>query len=310
MTNANNLAHLPINRCHLYRFRSPHALAIRLGVSVEKLRSLAETGRYKVFTLEGGRAVQEPEKILQVLHRKIHRYLARIEVPEYLHSAIKGRSYISNASAHIGSGRVVKVDVKNFFTSVPQWRVMHFFRDRLECTSDVAGLLANLICREGKLATGSSASPIISYYAYKDMFDAMDALARQRGHTLTVYVDDVTLSGPNVSFRDLIDLHVLIKRFGLVGHKSKISKPGQTAIVTGIAVTPTGIALPNARWKKIRATIRLYNATEDDETRAKILNQLVSMLYEATQIQPELRGFAERYHSKLRETRMRLKLAA
>ena len=120
-------------------------------------------------------------------------------MPAYLHSAVKGRSYLSNARAHVGDGKLLKIDIAKFYQSVPQHKVMHFFRDVLACAPDVASLLANLICYRGVLATGSSISPIISYYAYKAMFDGLAGLAAHHGLVMTCYVDDITMSGPGAS---------------------------------------------------------------------------------------------------------------
>jgi RNA-directed DNA polymerase len=101
----NSTNSIPVDRCHLFRIRTPHALAKRLGWELNKLDVLAADGGYRVFKLkDSGRVVQEPGKALQSLHRQIHRYLSRIEVPAYLHSAVKGRSYISNATSHVGQG--------------------------------------------------------------------------------------------------------------------------------------------------------------------------------------------------------------
>ncbi len=163
---------IPCEKSHLYGIKSTHLLAKKLGVLVKDLERFANKSVYRVFNLkDSGRRVEEPPPALQAIHRKIHRYLARIEAPTYLHSAIKGRSYISNATAHIGIAPMIKIDVKKFFPSVPQHKVMHFFRDHMQCASDVAGLLANLTCRNGRLPTGGAASPILSYYSFKSMFD-------------------------------------------------------------------------------------------------------------------------------------------
>lgn len=292
---------IPLEQCHLFRLRSPHALALRLRTPLEKLEKLAAGNRYGVFKLKSGRTVQEPEAALQALHRKIHRYLARIETPDYLHSTVAGASYIGNAATHRGTPDTIKVDVKKFFPSVPQHKVMHFFRDVLKCSGDVAGLLANLICFRGFLATGSAASPIISYYAFKNMFDEIDAFARAKDYRLSVYVDDITMSGVNLSWTDLRHLHHLIRRHGLSGHKSKISKGNKPRMITGVMICGSDIQLPFARWKKIkelRNALRNPSATVDKQA---LLNRLISTLYEASQIDPTCRRMAEHYHHRLRQ---------
>lgn len=268
---------------------------------LEKLERLAARNRYGVFTLKSGRVVQEPEAALQVLHRKIHRYLSKVETPSYLHSTVSGASYISNAAVHAGTSDTVKIDIKKFFPSVPQYKVMHFFREVMECSGDVAGLLANLICFNGFLATGSSASPIISYYAFKGMFDAIDAFAQSRGYALSVYVDDITMSGSGITWKDLQQLHHIIKSYGLEGHKSKISTGNKPRLITGVMVCGSQIQLPFARWRKIkelRNSLRKPAAAAEKEA---VLRRLISTLYESAQIDPICRGMAEHYHHRLRQ---------
>lgn len=298
---------IPLERCHLYRLRSIHALAIRIGWELPKLEALADAAKYRVYPLKaGGRIIQEPPAALQALHRQIHDYLCRIETPDYLHSAIKGRSYITNARAHIGSPCMIKIDVKKFFPSVPQHKVMHFFRDCLECAPDVAGLLANLICFKGFLATGSSASPIISYYAYKSMFDQIEAAALANGLRMTCYVDDITLTGVGANRRLLHEVRRIILRHGLRAHKACFCPAGQPRIVTGAMVGQLSLGLPHARWKAIKAEVRLAEAEASVEGKVKILNRLVSRLYEAAQIEPRCRRMAQFHHAELRKLKAHL----
>jgi RNA-directed DNA polymerase len=289
-----------LNQCHLYGLKSPHALALRLGVSLSKLERLASANKYSVFTLKTGRVVQEPEAGLQVLHRKIHRYLARVGTPEYLHSTVRGSSYVSNAATHLGTTDTVKIDVKKFFPSVPQYRIMHFFRDTLKCSGDVAGLLANLICFNGFLATGSSASPIVSFYAFHEMFEEMHTYATTNGFVLSVYVDDVTMSGPNLGWTDLQQLHRIIKRFGLQGHKTKISKGNKPRLVTGVMIAGHEAQLPFSRWQKIKQLSKAASEEPDNQKKMDVLTRLVSTLYEAAQIEPKCRRMAEHFHRQLR----------
>ena len=293
---------IPIDRCHLYGIRSPHALAKRLGWDLNKLNRLAVDGGYRVFNhKETGREIQEPGRALQSLHRQLHKNLARIEVPDYLHSAVKGRSYLTNALAHVGPGQMVKIDIAKFYQSVPQHKVMHFFRDAMNCAPDVAGLLANLICFRGALATGSSISPIISYYSFKPLFDALKQLADRHELEMTCYVDDVTLSGPRASAKVLHEARTLIFRAGLRAHKDRHFLSGEGKIVTGVVVGERGISLPFSRWKKIRYAIRVLEKTTDSAERLKQYPKLVSRLYEATQIDARCRPRAEFHHARWRE---------
>ena len=269
-------------------------------MSLDKLERLAAANKYSVFTLKTGRVVQEPEAALQALHRRLHRYLARIETPAYLHSTVRGSSYVNNAKAHLGTNNTVKVDVKKFFPSVPQYKVMHFFRDKMNCSGDVAGLLANLICFKKFLATGSSASPIVSYYAFKEMFDEMFSYAENKGFILSVYVDDITMSGRNVSWEDLQMLHRIIRHYGLEGHKSKISQGNRPRLVTGVMLAGNDAQLPFSRWQKIKTLVKEVEREPEVGKKMLVLNRLVSTLYEAAQIEPKCRTMAEHFHREMR----------
>nr|WP_298897143.1 reverse transcriptase family protein [uncultured Altererythrobacter sp.] len=295
---------IPLERSHLYGIHSTHLLAKKLGYPLSDLERLANKAKYRIFNLKvSGRLVQEPPPPLQSLHRKVHRYLSRIEAPDYLHSAVKGRSYISNAKAHIGLGSMIKIDVKRFFPSVPQHRVMHFFRDIMNCSGDVAGLLANLLCLDGRLPTGSSASPIVSYYAFKEMFDQIEDICRANGLRMTCYVDDITVSGRGASRGVLNEVRMIISKSGLGAHKAKFFDTARPKEVTGVMVKGNSIDLPFSRWKAIRDSIRELESAETNEAKLGLYPSLISRLHEASQIDESCRPIALFHNEQWRQLR-------
>lgn len=290
---------IPINQCHLYGIRSPHALANRLGWKLSKLENLANNGHYKVYKHKiTGREIQEPCSDLQSLHRQFHRYFSRIEVPHYLHSAVKGRSYLTNARTHIGNHPIFKIDIKKFYQSTPQHKVMHFFRDVMNCAPDVAGLLANLICHRKILATGSSVSPIISYYAYKSLFDNLSEFAVEHDLIMTCYVDDITMSGPRASRFLLHEVREIIFKSGLRAHKDRFFAKNSVKIVTGVAIKQDKIDLPFSRWRKIRKLKQEIEKCTDNKNKLKLLSKIISCFHEAAQIDPQFRLRAEFYQGQ------------
>ncbi|MFN3819521.1 reverse transcriptase family protein [Blastomonas sp.] len=295
---------IPLEKSHLFGVQSIHLLAKKLGFDVPALERLANKSSYRVFNLkETGRLVEEPPPVLQTLHRKIHKYISRIQAPDYLHSAIKGRSYISNATAHIGSGSMIKIDVKKFFPSVPQHMVMHFFRDTMMCAGDVAGLLANLLCRNGRLPTGGAASPIISYYAFKSMFDEIEQVCLSNSLIMTCYVDDLTISGYGANRCILHQIRLVIAKFGLQSHKAKFFDSARPKLVTGAMVKGNRLDLPYSRWKAIRASERELDGAKCDQERLKLYPALISRLHEAAQIEPGFRSIALRHNEVWRNLR-------
>jgi RNA-directed DNA polymerase len=263
----------------------------------------ADARNFKLFPIrqESGklRAIQEPKRKLQAIHKRIHKLLARVVVPDYLHSAVAGRSYLTNAYAHDPSAPAVKMDVKQFFPSVPRKRIFTFFRDVMNCRADVAGLLADLLTFNRRLPTGSSASPIIAFYAFKSMFDRIEALAKANGLQMTCYVDDMCLSGPRANKATLAEIREIIASCGLRSHKACIFSSSQPKVVTGVCNTPTGRKVPNKLLRKIKLGFEtLKSATTPEEKRAICLS-LLGRLYAAGQIDPKFKARAATFRSGL-----------
>lgn len=276
------------NQSQLYKVTSPGQLAERLGITLGELHMLEKAADNYIRWIDKktGRPIQQPKPLLKRVHRRVAFLLSRIETPDFLHSAIKGRSYISNAVGHDAALPSVKIDVRKFYPSTRVQAVYHFFRDRMCCDGDVAGILAKLLTVDGHLATGSSVSPILSFFAYEDMFNEIAALASARGCVMTCYVDDMVFTGSNATRRIIYDAIQIVRRYRLWGHKTKLFKAGQPKVITGVAITKRGSRLPNKRQAAIgEERAKLDRATTDLE-RIAIMRRLVGRLYEAAQIDP------------------------
>lgn len=297
-----------LSQCWLYAVASPANLATRLSttsviVTATELRELAtDSGNFRCFEAKSAdgkrRQIQEPKRRLQWVHRRIHNLLARVQVPDYLHSAVRGRSYLSNAAAHDATAATIKIDVRKFFPSVPRVAIFAFFHERLRCRRDVAGLLADLLTFSTKLPTGSSASPIIAYYAFKPMFDEISRFAAAKELTMTCYVDDMCLSGRATHKGTLFELRKIIARHGLKSHKTRIFSPSQAKIITGVCNTAEGQRIPNRLHLKIKNSfVALAEATSPKE-KDKALTSLLGRLDAAGQIDPTFKARARTLRSQ------------
>jgi hypothetical protein len=169
-----------LDQCPLYKIASRKRLAQDVfNVDLPFLERLAANERnYRVFTIKQGekeRQVEVPKVVLERIHRRLFSLLERIEKPDYLHSGVRGRSYISNAKVHIGSVPLVKLDLKKFYPSVDGARVSRFFTGTMRCSPDVAGLLTRLCTFENHVPTGSCVSQLLAFYAAKPLFDELSA---------------------------------------------------------------------------------------------------------------------------------------
>lgn len=251
----------PISASPLYRLGSRSKLAKLLGVSNRELRDLqAGDSLYTERDIlkangKGVRHIENPTRALKVVQAKLAKLLMRVKPPGFLFCPVKGRSYVDNAAQHLGARTVRCLDIKAFFPSTPSRRVFWFFRSVMGCEPDLAGLLTRLSTYNGHLPTGSPVSPILSYFAFTDMWAEIAAFCAAKGLTLTVYIDDCTISGPRVTHADMWSVKQTIFGRGLRYHKEKVYRGG-FAEVTGAILRDGRITVPNRQMKKLHAIKR------------------------------------------------------
>lgn len=72
-----------------------------------------------------------------ILDEKVRGQKQKSIIP-YLHSAVKQRSYYTNAKAHIGDKYVLAIDLKDFYPSVTRYKLFLFFKKHFNISSDIA----------------------------------------------------------------------------------------------------------------------------------------------------------------------------
>lgn len=286
----------PLDQSPLFRITSPKKLANILKIELSDLQDLVDhKNNYQIYEIGNlkKRLIEEPKERLQNLQKIVFRFLSRIVTPDYLYSARKGRSYVSNARAHIGNDALIKVDIKSFYQSVRKVRIFDFFHDVMDCASDVSAMLSKLLTRNDHLPTGGSASPLLSYFACQELFDSIYQYCVERNFRMTCYIDDIVISGPGVTRRALFEIRRLIAQHGFVSHKSHYLCATKPKLVTGVIVSKDGLRLPNRRHQQIwRQMSELRNAVTPEE-KLSILKSLISRLFEASQIQPHFKLVAQ-----------------
>ncbi len=85
------------------------------------------------------RLIEPPKEELKQIQARIKSILSGITVPDNVFSGIRGKSYTGNALYHVGPRRrsVYKIDITAFFPSISRETVYRFFREDLQCSSDV-----------------------------------------------------------------------------------------------------------------------------------------------------------------------------
>ncbi|MFB1486846.1 MULTISPECIES: reverse transcriptase family protein [unclassified Thiocapsa] len=258
-----------------YRLASKRRLAELLGLDAAGLRRIAKYCQESGYNewdnqSESGktRRIESPKPELSRVQKRVATLLSRITPPDFLYCPVKGKSYVKNALIHETGAELICLDVKSYFASTPSRRVFWFFQRIMECSKDVAGILAVLSTYQGHLPTGSPTSPILSFYAHCDMWAAIASLALEYECRLSVYMDDITISGPRVPERLVWEVKQAVFRNGLLYHKAKRFQQGRAREVTGVILGPDGPKLPHRHYEKLgrlRGEIAICTSAQERE---------------------------------------------
>lgn len=248
-----------VERSPLWKLQSLHKLAELLNVPQERLESTLLSPTYNRFEDDPkpgkeARQIQEPTGETLRIHYRLTKLLDSIARPDFLHSATKKRSHITNASAHTTTtGPVVATDIRKFFESTTYHHVKDFFYRDLGCAYDVAKFLATVCTADAHLPTGSCISPLLSYFCHRHTFAEIELLCKSSDLVMTLYVDDLTISGGAATKTLLHKIKKIIRKQGLKTHPKKdaIIRPGKPTIITGVIRKPGESRLRNRHHSAI-----------------------------------------------------------
>ncbi len=241
-----------------YRLRTKKKLANLLFISPNDFSSLCTSNkRYRSFDEpkahgNGTRRIDAPNPKLKSVQKRIANLLQRIQPPDYLFSPVKGRSYVDNAHHHKRSDTHHLLDIADFYPSCSCNKIAWFFRQRMQCSPDVSAILCDIVCFRDSLPQGSPCSPILAYLAYSEMWDAIHGLAVSTNCRLSVYADDITLSGDRVSGDLIWEVKRTIHRHGHTHCKKKErTKYREPVEVTGVIVKERTLLPPNRSHRNL-----------------------------------------------------------
>jgi Reverse transcriptase (RNA-dependent DNA polymerase) len=286
-------ARYELNQSPFYCLKSKAKLAKLLYVSQIKLKLLTDTENLYVeqdiFDPEKGksRRFEKPRQDLKRIQTRIEELLKRIKVPNYIHAPAKGRSYISNAKAHVNAIAVCILDIEKYFPSTLAKHIYWFFHTEMKCSSDVAGILTKLSTFKDHLPTGSPSSPILSYFAHINMWEAINEIVELANCILSVYIDDVTISGAHIPGELIWQVKKQFHRYGLRSNKTKEKHytGKQSYEITGVIVTKEGkLKIPNRQHLKMHRCRQLIKAGIQYEKGKDVLKTLQGLEAQMLQI--------------------------
>jgi hypothetical protein len=250
-------ARYELNQSPFYNLNRKKELFRLLRTSSNGVKRIENANVLYARASANGREIEKPRDDLKRLQKRIEDLLKRNKIPDFIHGPAKGKSYITNASLHVGANEIRCLDIASYFQSTSSKRVFSFFKSRLHCSEDVSGILCMLTTLKGRLPTGSPSSPLISYFAHMEMWESINVLVRSYNCTLSVYIDDVTISGDEVPGSLKNEVKRVLNQYGLRSKKSKEKyyRQGHPAEITGIIVNANKpLSIPRRQHKKMHNT--------------------------------------------------------
>lgn len=210
--------------------------------------------------------------------RLIVKYIQKIDVPAYLHGGIPGRSYVTNVEMHCENNFAIIVDISDFFPSTSAQKVFDFFRYDMNQSPDIAKILTDLTTvtkyEKSFLPQGYPTSPILSYFAYYDMYETLMRYAKANGFIFSAYYDDLTFSSKKPIPKRCMNRIIKI----IESHKLKINK-SKSKIRRINNVKVTGCIIVNGELKAPRKlqkeTYDLYMIIKNDVLSTNDLSRML-----------------------------------
>lgn len=235
---------------------------------------------------ESYRPIDIPDPRLKAAQARIADFLARITPPDFLFSPVKGRSYVDNAAHHCGSNAFWLLDVADYFPSCTANNVARFFRRDLECSPDVTAVLVRLTTLRESLPQGSPCSPILAYFSNRPMWDEIYELVKGVGCKLSLYADDITISGPTVPKAMIWRMKQVVHRHGLRLKPAKeVSLISAPADVTGVIVRGERTLLPNRKLKLLAELKKQRRKVRNPKLRKRLDNQIAGRKAQRKQVE-------------------------
>jgi len=238
-------------------------LAAHIGIDYLELQKMIHnpTSFYRDFKIPkrsgGKRTISAPYPSLLMCQNWIYEHiLKKAKLHHCSHAYRPKKSIISNAKEHLNTKALLKMDMKNFFPSIPFNWVINYF-SKLGYADNVAHSIASLCCLSGGLPQGASTSPALSNILLRHLDSRLYKLSKKYDLKYTRYADDLAFSGSYIPHQYISVVSSVIENYGLLVNtcKTKLIIGDKQKIVTGISVKGQDLALPRKSKRLIKQEI-------------------------------------------------------
>jgi hypothetical protein len=274
----------------------------------------------------GLRLLEAPKPTLKAIQRRILReILDRVPPHDAAQGFRAGRSILSHARAHAGRSTILRMDLEDFFISIPAGRVYGVFRT-VGYPEEAARMLTGLCTsrsfvgkapelhlratpsaiaalhrtrqryRTRHLPQGAPTSPSLANLCAYSLDVRLAAAADAVDVTYTRYADDLVFSGGESlarmasRFATLVAAVALEEGFHVQHRKTQVMRRGQRQVVTGLVVNEHP-AIRRVEFDRLRAILhncaRLGPESQNRDARPDFRAHLEGAVAWVCHVQPE-----------------------
>jgi RNA-directed DNA polymerase len=287
-------------------------LADRRGLERRAADERLRNYRYRWLARPGGppRLIEQPKRLLKETQRRVLRgILDAVPAHASAHGFRRGHSAVTHARSHTGREVVLRLDLEDFFASIPAGRVYGLFRAAgypEDVAADLTGLVTNVVPagiwtsapgpgdkralaahhRLGRrlagphLPQGAPTSPALANLCAYRLDCRLAGLADAFGAAYTRYADDLVFSGGSLLHAASARVHALAAE--IVRDEGFRLNPRKTALMTSagrqrvcgvvVNVRPN---LARADYDRLRAELhRAAIQGADAGERARLLGRI------------------------------------
>jgi RNA-directed DNA polymerase len=219
-----------------------------------------------------------PRGPLRSVNEALKYQLTKIRLPDYVASPRRGRGQRENAAVHVDATQILTLDLRKFYPSVSRRYIARFFRDDFSMHPDVAGLITELLTFEGRVLYGAPATPILVMLAHRKMFDQIEAACLEFGTRMSLWVDNLTISGTEVPGALLVRVREIVASHGYKTHDVEFMTTNRDSSVTGVVVRCGELHPANSSNLAIRDLEGVLRTSVDPNEFAANANRLLSRL--------------------------------
>ncbi|EOZ7588106.1 retron Ec67 family RNA-directed DNA polymerase/endonuclease [Enterobacter hormaechei] len=246
------------------KFEFADLLQIKVTFLTNVLYRLRPENQYTRFTIKkksgGEREIFSPHEKLKDIQKRLSNllYICQSEISDknntnynLSHGFEKNKTIITNAERHKNKTTILNVDIENFFPSFNFGRIRGFFiaNQNFKLHPNIATIIAQIACLDGKLPQGSPCSPVITNLICRILDFRLSKLAVAYGCSYSRYADDLTFSTNKKSLPEALVSNeaenevgeILVNEihragFTLNHKKSRVSRCTSRQQVTGLTV--------------------------------------------------------------------------